>query len=292
MDSLTLGKTKITWLNGGLTKMDGGAMFGPVPKPLWTKKYPCNEKNQIELVTEPMLVEQSGLYYLIDAGIGRGRLSEKQKMIFGASEESSIEKDLRLLSIKPEDIDYVLMTHLHFDHVTGLVTEKNDELTSLYPNAQIIVENREWDAIRHPIKRTKGTYWEENWRAIESQIVLFDDYYEVSPGIELFHAGGHSPGLCLVKIEDGDKVAVHLSDIFPTHAHLNPLWVTAFDDYPLQSIETKEQWINRGIDQNWVFLFYHDAYYRALQFDKNTKDINWSLKRSKEAAVPLNQNTN
>lgn len=288
MDSLTLGETKITWLNGGLTKMDGGAMFGPVPKPLWSKRYPCNEKNQIELVTEPMLVEKSDQLFLIDAGIGNGRLSDKQKLIFGASEESSIEEDLKDLTIKPENIDFVLMTHLHFDHVTGLVKEENGQLSSLYPNAQIIVENREWDAIRRPAKRTQGTYWEENWRAIESQVVLFDDYYQAAPGVEMYHTGGHSPGLCVVKIEDGDQIAVHMSDIFPTHAHLNSLWVTAFDDYPLHSIEAKDQWITRGIEQNWVFLFYHDAYFRALRFDKDSRKIKWSLKRSKRPAVPFN----
>lgn len=287
MDSLTIGKTKITWLNGGLTKMDGGAMFGPVPKPLWSKRYPCNEKNQIELVTEPMLIEKSGLLFLIDAGIGKDRLSDKQKKIFGATEESSIEQDLKEMSIQPEEIDYVLMTHLHFDHVTGLVKEQGGQLTTMYPNAKIIVENREWDAIRHPLKRTKGTYWEENWKAIETQIILFDDYYEAAHGIELFHVGGHSPGLCLVKIEDDNQIAIHLSDIFPTHAHLNPLWVTAYDDFPLNSIASKEEWITKGINQNWLFLFYHDAYYRALQFDKNSNKIKWSLNRSKVPAVPF-----
>lgn len=287
MDTLKIGDTKITWLNGGLTKMDGGAMFGPVPKSLWSKRYPCNEKNQIELVTEPMLVEKSGHCYLIDAGIGNGRLSDKQKKIFGASEESSIENDLKELSIYPEDIDYVLMTHLHFDHVTGLVKEENEQLSTLYPNAKIIVESREWEAIRHPLKRTQGTYWEENWKAIESQIELFDDHYEFASGIEMYHTGGHSPGQCIVKIKDGDQIAVHLSDIFPTHAHLNPLWVTAFDDYPLSSIEAKESWITRGINDDWIFLFYHDAYYRALQFDKESKKIKWDLKRSKDPAVPF-----
>lgn len=285
MDSYTIGNTKITWLNGGLTKMDGGAMFGPVPKPLWSKRYPCNEKNQIELVTEPMLVEKGNQLFLIDAGIGRGRLSDKQKKIFGASVESTVIEDLKTLNIKPEDIDYVLMTHLHFDHVTGLV--KEDNLSPLYPNAKIIVENKEWDALRNPSKRTQGTYWAENAKAIESQIVLFDDYFEAAPGIEMFHTGGHSPGLCVVKIEDGHQVAVHLSDIFPTHAHLNPLWVTAFDDYPLRSIDAKEDWITRGIDQDWIFLFYHDAYYRAVKFEKDTKKIKWSLPRSKKPAIAL-----
>ncbi|GAB2318670.1 MBL fold metallo-hydrolase [Alkalibacterium sp. s-m-22] len=284
MDSLTIGSTKITWLNGGVTMMDGGAMFGPVPKPLWSRRYPCNEKNQIELVTEPMLIEKNDTLSLIDAGIGRGRLSDKQKLIYGAYEESTIEEDLALLGFEPGDIDRVLMTHMHFDHVTGLVKDVDGRKVPVFPNAQVFVESREWEAIQHPSKRTSGTYWEDNWRAIASQITCFDDSIEVGKGIELIHIGGHSPGQCLVKITNREKVAVHLSDVFPTHAHINPLWVTAFDDYPLDSIEAKETWINRGLEEGWTFLYYHDAYYRALVFDKETREISWSLKRTKDPA--------
>lgn len=285
MDTLTINNTKVTWLNGGVTKMDGGAMFGPVPKPLWNKKYPCNQLNQIELVTEPMLVQKSGANYLIDGGIGVDRLSDKQLKNFGAAEGSPIEEDLNELGLAPEQIDRVLMTHLHFDHVAGLVKKSGDKLISAFPNADIIVERREWEAIINPSKRTQGTYWEENWKAIESQVVLFDDYFHAGEGVELFHTGGHSPGHCLVKISDEDKVAVHFSDILPTHAHMNPLWVSAFDDYPLDTIEAKEKWLPEAVDNNWIILFYHDAYYRALSFNGNPKEGQAIMKRSKKSAV-------
>lgn len=285
MDTLNLNKTKVTWLNGGRTKMDGGAMFGPVPKPLWSKKYPCNSRNQIELVTEPMLVQRENVNYLIDGGIGINRLSDKQIENLGAEEGTPIEEDLVKLELTPNQIDKILMTHLHFDHVTGLVKQDGGKFISVFPNADIIVERREWEAIMTPSKRTQGTYWESNWKAIENQVVLFDDYYHADEGVEMFHTGGHSPGHCLVKLTDGDEIAIHFSDILPTHAHTNPLWVSAFDDYPLDSIKAKEKWLTEVVENNWIVLFYHDAYYRALTFNGNIKEGKVILKRSKKSAV-------
>lgn len=285
MDTLKIGNITITWLNGGVTKMDGGAMFGPVPKPLWSKQYPANERNQIELVTEPMLVEKDGSHYLIDGGIGKGRLTEKQMRNFGATEGLPIEEDLAALGLTTDSIDKVLMTHLHFDHVTGLVKKSGHRLVSVFPNAEILVERREWEAIVHPMKRTQGTYWEENWKAIEKQVVLFDSFCQAAEGVELVHTGGHSPGHCLVKLSDQDKVAVHFSDILPTHAHINPLWVSAFDDYPLDTIAAKEKWLAKATDNQWIVLFYHDAYIRALKHRKESNGVQILLKRSGKPAI-------
>ncbi|EXJ22926.1 metallo-beta-lactamase family protein [Alkalibacterium sp. AK22] len=290
MDQLKIGKASITWLDGGKTRMDGGAMFGPVPKKLWSRRYPANADNQIELPTDPMLLEINGKHYLLDAGIGRGRLSNKQKKIFGATEESRIEEDLKKLNLKPSDIDGILMTHLHFDHVTGLVKRCGDKLLSLFPKAAIFIERREWEAVRFPSKRTQGTYWADNWQPIEAQVRIFDDTIEVEEGIQMGHTGGHSPGHCFVKITQGFETAVYLSDVFPTHAHLNPLWVTAFDDYPLESIEAKEKWITEGIEQDWTFLYYHDAYYRAAKYSKETREMTWHLKCTKPSNLPIELN--
>lgn len=287
MDQLQFHKMTITWLNGGITKMDGGAMFGPVPKPLWEKRYPANDRNQIELTTEPMLLQYEGKNYLIDAGIGKGRLTEKQKRNFGVTEESRIKEDLAELNLTPEKIDAVLMTHMHFDHVTGLIEEENGELVSFYPNATIYVNEIEWEEIRFPNRRSSSTYWEENWKPIQDQVSLWNDTLEVTPGIEMHHTGGHSNGHAILKLIQKNDVAVHLADIFPTHAHKNPLWVTAYDDYPMDSIQGKEKWLLEGLDNEYKFLFYHDAYYRMMQWDKNKKDVIATLERSKEAEIPL-----
>ncbi|WP_394235600.1 MBL fold metallo-hydrolase [Niallia oryzisoli] len=268
METLQLTNCKLTWLNGGVNNLDGGAMFGVVPKPLWIKKYPCNEKNQIELRTDPILIQMNGTNFLIDSGIGKGKLSEKQRRNFGAEEESKLEESLEKLGLTLLDIDYVLMTHLHFDHACGLTKTDGSEYVPVFPNAKIIVNRTEWDEMRQPNIRSKSTYWKENWEAVAGKVEVFEK--EWSMGIlKLIHTGGHSDGHSIIVLEDEKDTVIHMADIMPTHAHQNVLWVMAYDDYPMNSIAAKQKWTQYGLNCNAWFTFYHDTYYRAVKWDKD-----------------------
>ncbi|SFJ98829.1 Glyoxylase, beta-lactamase superfamily II [Marinilactibacillus piezotolerans] len=281
LDSMDFHDMTLTWINGGITSMDGGAMFGPVPKPLWSKKYPVNEKNQIELPTDAILIQYQGKNYLIDAGVGRGKLTEKQIRNYGVREETQAEESLAQLGITTNDIDMVLMTHMHFDHAGGLTQLIKDKYVSTFPNAIIYVNNVEWNEIRHPNIRSKSTYWKENWEVIQDQVRTFDDHITVVPGIELFHTGGHSKGHSIVKLTQQRETLLHMADIMPTHAHQNPLWVLGFDDYPMDSIAAKQHWMKEAVETNAKFIFYHDAFYRMIQWDTTGKNVISSLKRTK-----------
>lgn len=155
METMQIGEIKLTWLNGGVTHLDGGAMFGVVPKPLWAKKYPVNENNQIELRTDPILVQANGLNMLIDSGIGNGKLNDKQKRNFGVTEESNLVEDLGRLGIQPNDIDYILMTHLHFDHACGLTKREGETWVPVFERAEIITTQTEWVEMKNPNIRSK-----------------------------------------------------------------------------------------------------------------------------------------
>ncbi|QCI87325.1 MBL fold metallo-hydrolase [Vagococcus zengguangii] len=276
----------LTWLEGGTTAMDGGAMFGVVPKPLWSRKYPFNEKNQIELPTDPMLIQYQGQNMLIDAGIGKGKLTDKQRMIFGVSRESEVEESLATLGLTLADIDAVLMTHLHFDHASGLTAQVGvGEYRSVFPNATIIVNEMEWQEMQHPNIRSKSTYWEYNWQPIVEQVQTYQESFEYLPGIELIHTGGHSEGHALIKLTQGDQVLLHMADIMPTHAHQNPLWVLAYDDYPMTSVFAKEKWMKEAYEKNYSFIFYHDAFYRMVKWDTQGKEIVESLKRTRAREI-------
>ncbi|MDW2875967.1 MULTISPECIES: YtnP family quorum-quenching lactonase [Bacillaceae] len=279
METLKLKTVKLTWLNGGVTHLDGGAMFGVVPKALWEKKYPCNENNQIELRTDPILVEANGKKMLIETGIGSGKLNEKQKRNYGVTEESSLEKSLGELSLSPEDIDYVLMTHLHFDHACGLTRLEGEEFVSVFTNAKIIVSETEWEEMRNPNIRSRNTYWKENWSGIEDQVITFKDEWSFGP-VRMVHTGGHSDGHAIILIEEEGETIVHMADIMPTHAHQNVLWVLAFDDYPMDSIAAKQKWLEYGISKDAWFTFYHDAYFRAVKWDGD-KQLKEELKRTR-----------
>lgn len=285
MDTMAFHDMRLTWMDGGITSMDGGAMFGVVPKPLWSRKYPCNDKNQIELPTDAILLQYQGKNYLIDSGVGHGKLSEKQRRNFGVKEESNIESSLGKMGLSTEDIDSLLMTHLHFDHAGGLTHDEGDKMVSTYPNAKIFCTQIEWNEIRNPTIRSKSTYFKENWEAVQDQIIPFKDYLEVVPGIEMTHTGGHSNGHAIIILTQNEEKLIHMADIMPTHAHQNPLWVLAYDDYPMTSIYAKERLMEEAYKNQYKFIFYHDAFYRMVQWDKSGNEIVASLKRTKERYI-------
>ncbi|MGM0874956.1 MAG: YtnP family quorum-quenching lactonase [Bacillota bacterium] len=281
METLQFGRTKITWLNGGVIHLDGGAMFGVVPRPLWSKKYPVNELNQIELRTDPMLIQKNGLNILVEAGIGSGRLDEKQLRNYGVKEESKVEQSLKSLRLTAEDIDIVLMTHMHFDHACGLTKWEDQQLTSVFPKAKIITSSIEWQEMKHPNIRSRNTYWKENWEAIEQQVSTYDTSITITNGLTMHHTGGHSDGHSVVILQDAGETVVHMADLMPTHAHKNPLWVLAYDDYPMTSIENKQRWLNYGETHNAWFTFYHDAIYRGIKWNEQG-DIVEKVERERE----------
>lgn len=263
----------ITWLRGGITHLDGGAMFGVVPKPLWTRLYPCNEKNQIPLRTDPMLIEYKGKKILVESGLGNHKMNEKFKRNFGVLEESFLEEDLATLGYKPSDIDIVLMTHLHFDHACGLTKYEGDTLVPTFENAMIYATEIEWNEMRNPNIRSKNTYWKENWEAVEEQVRTYEKQLEILPGLKMIHTGGHSDGHAIMHLEHNGEHFYHLADIYATTAYANPLWVMAYDDYPMDSIFAKKDIIPQMHQEEAWLLFYHDAFKRAIKFNQEGKIV-------------------
>lgn len=273
LTELNIGEFSLTWLRGGLTQLDGGAMFGVVPKPLWSKRYPNNEHNQIPLRADPILLRAGGKRILIESGIGKDRLTEKQKRNFGLQEESQVLESLQLLGLTADDIDIVLMTHMHYDHANGLVAIKEGRPSSVFSRAVIYVQEQEWAEMREPNIRSRNTYWEENWRPIQDQVHTFGSELAILPGLSMHHTGGHSQGHAIVRMESGGELGLHMADLMPTHAHQNSLWVLAYDDYPMDSIFAKEKWIKPGIRDGAWFTFYHDAIYRAVKWNEQNELI-------------------
>ncbi|MCJ7842774.1 MBL fold metallo-hydrolase [Lederbergia sp. NSJ-179] len=294
MEKLQIGAITLRWLNGGDTFMDGGAMFGVVPKALWARKYPVNEKNQIELRCDPIFLQVNGKNILIEAGIGNGKLTKKQWRNYGVTEESKLEQDLAEQGLTSEDIDIVCMTHLHFDHACGLTKPTDKGFVSTFPNAKIYTSQVEWDEMRNPNIRSRNTYWRENWEAIVDQVVPFQEKVVIEDILQMVHTGGHSDGHSIIIIESEGERLVHMADLMPTHAHQNVLWVLAYDDYPMDSIREKQKWIPEAIQSGSWFTFYHDGYYRALKWDKDGNIIE-SVERKRadhgKLLKELNSNT-
>ncbi|API90881.1 MBL fold metallo-hydrolase [Virgibacillus pantothenticus] len=273
MEKLKVGRATLTWLKGGVTNLDGGAMFGVVPKVLWQPKYPTNELNQITLRTDPILLQLDGKNYLIDSGIGQNKLSEKQLRNFGVSEQSQVMKDLATLGLSPNNIDGMLMTHMHFDHASGLTNLVGDMYESVFKQAVIYTSEKEWEEMRQPNIRSKNTYWRRNWEAITEQVQTFTNEIMITDGLKMVHTGGHSNGHSIIVFEQDDTCWIHMADIMPTYAHQNKLWVLAYDDYPVTSVHQKEKWMDYGYRKQAWYTFYHDAYYRAIKFDESGERV-------------------
>lgn len=283
METLQIGRAKLTWLRGGVNFLDGGAMFGVVPKALWSKKYPVNDQNQIELRTDPILLQLDGKNFLIDSGMGNGKLTAKQIRNFGVREESHIDASLSALGLSVDDIDALLMTHLHFDHACGLTKLTEDgTYISVFKKALIYTSTVEWHEMRHPNIRSVNTYWKMNWEPITEQVQTFEKEIEVADGLRMIHTGGHSDGHAIIVFADDSDCFIHMADLMPTHAHQNKLWALAYDDYPVTSVHQKEKWMDIGYQKRAWYTFYHDAYYRAIQFDERGEKMN-ELKRKRYA---------
>lgn len=265
-----LGEFELYWLNGGEFELDGGAMFGVVPKVLWSKKYPVNQDNYIPLVAWPILVNKKGVLILIETGLGN-KLTEKQREIFRVKKEWSLVDELKTLGISRENISYVILTHFDFDHSGGLVMfneERKLELT--FPKAKYVIQKKEWDDVLNPNRRSINTFWRINYEKVMdmNNLFLVDGEYEVIDGVKVVHTGGHNAGHQIVIIESCKDMAIHFGDLMPMHSHYNPLWVMAYDNYPLESIKQKEYWENFALKNNAWITFYHDPFVLACKFDE------------------------
>jgi len=275
--SLKLGDIEIFWLNGGEFELDGGTMFGVVPKVLWSKKIPVVdeedsarvEENYIKLLISPLLIKTPDCLVLVETGLGN-KLSDKQKKIFRVTRDWEIPQDLKELGFKRQDIDYVILTHCDFDHAGGIVmrnTAGGEELA--FPHARHIIQKLEWEDAMHPNIRSENTYWPENFSKLKDSdnLKLIRGNFTVCNGVEVQHTSGHTRGHQIVRIWSGKEVAYHLADLLPTHAHFNPLWVMAYDNFPMDVISLKQKYEERGIHENAWFTFYHDPYMYACKFD-------------------------
>ncbi|HEY8496412.1 MAG TPA: MBL fold metallo-hydrolase [Limnochordales bacterium] len=264
---LDLGPVRIHWLRGGRFRLDGGAMFGPVPKPLWRRRYPCDEHNSIPMQAYPLLVETPAARLLIEAGLGTG-LTDKQRRNFRVEASPALEEDLAALGLTPADIDYVVYTHMDWDHVGGGVRHDAGGEPA-FPRARYVIQRAEWEAAVNPDSRTRHGYWPQNWQPLLSagQVELVDGDVELVPGVHLHLTGGHTHGHQVVRIETGERTVLHLGDLLPTHAHLNPLWVMAYDNFPLTSVARKEKWLAQAQAGGWWLTFYHDPFVLAGVLD-------------------------
>lgn len=280
MDTYKFHDITLHFLDGNRGCMDGGRYFGPLPRAVWGKRIPFDQNNLIAEQADPILIQYSGRNILIDGGYGNSKMTDKMIRNEGVLSENMTVDSLAKLDLRPENIDIILLTHMHYDHVSGLSYKKGNHIYSQFPNADIYVSNIEFEDAKHPNVRTRGTYVEDSWKPIEHQIKTFEDHIEVMKGIDMYRMGGHSRGLANVVLTQKGERMLHLSDNLPMSFHNKSVYVTGLDDYPMDVIAAKQKWFEEGNRRGDAFFFYHDAYYTVVKWDPSGKKMIECQKRS------------
>lgn len=257
----SLGRFTLHAVRDGSISLDGGAMFGVVPRPLWEKKFPPDERNRIQLAVRCLLIIDGDRRVLVDDGVG-AQWDGKHRDMYGIDHGgTNLDRELLRAGLTRADITDVVLTHLHFDHAGG--TTRDGALA--FPNATYHLQRRHWKWAHQPSEKDAGSFRHADFAPLESsgRLHLLEGATELYEGIHLFVSEGHTVGLQLVRIESGDQTMVYCGDLVPTTSHLRAPWVAAYDLYPLTVVEEKKQLLAQALEEKWVLFFEHDPHVAA-----------------------------
>jgi len=256
---MKLGAFDIQPVTDGRFKLDGGAMFGVVPKVIWETCCQADEQNRIQLGLNCLLIRARGKNILVDTGLGDKEDAQFRDM-FAVERIPTLRDSLKTYGLQPEDIHMVINTHLHFDHAGGNTVRENGSVVSTFPRAKYFVQGGEYEDAARANERTRASYRRENFTPIAhvDQWEFLDGDLELLPGVSVMITEGHTRRHQSIKIESEGQIAFYLGDLIPTVSHLPLPYIMGYDLYPLQTLETKRWVLNRAFEENWLLVFEHD----------------------------------
>lgn len=241
--------------------LDGGAMFGIVPRVLWSRASPPDEQNRIRMNMNCLFVERGDERILIETGIG-DKWSQKLETIYNIKRHRSLRESVRQITgYHPEEITIVVNTHLHFDHAGGNTTfDEHGQIVPTFPNARYFVSAAEYEHAENPLERDQASYMPEHWRALKAsgQLEFKPADYEVVQGLRMETVPGHNRTMQCVRLESGGQTLYGFADIVPTGAHIPLAWLMGYDLYPVETLAAKKRLLPQAARENWTCLFYHD----------------------------------
>ena len=258
--SISLGALTLTPVLDGYFALDGGAMFGVVPKPLWEKVAPPDDRNRIRMAMRAWLVRGHGRTLLIDAGAG-DKLDAKAADIYGFDRRQDLDHSLAAAGVRAEQIDLVIASHLHFDHAGGFTVRHGDGvLRPRFPNARYSVRRGEWDDARAPHERNRASYFPENYVPLQDAGVLelIDHDQEIVAGVRVRRTGGHTMHHQMIEIASEGQRAIFVADLLPTAAHLPLPYIMGYDLYPMDTLAFKRAFLPEVVADGSLILFEHD----------------------------------
>jgi glyoxylase-like metal-dependent hydrolase (beta-lactamase superfamily II) len=240
-------------------RLDGGAMYGVVPKTMWAKADPPDEQNRVLLSCNLLLIDTGKAKVLVETGMG-DRWSEKERQRYDLTSLAAPADVLKDVGLTPDQIDYVIISHLHFDHAGGATHLVDGKVVPTYPNARYIAQAGEWDFAFKANARAKASYRPDDFVPLQEsgQLQLVEGDSEIVPGVFVRLTGGHTSHHQVVYFESKGEKGVYFADILPTRAHLSPPWVMGYDHFPLTSCDVKSQYLAQAAAQNWLVVFDHE----------------------------------
>ncbi len=275
-----LGDFRLSVISDGVFWLDGGAVFGVVPRVLWERVAPPDEKNRVRLGLNTLLVQTGRENVLIDTGVG-DKWDEKRRRIYGLTQPPTLIASLAERGLEPEDIDVVINTHLHFDHCGWNTRYLDGSLRPTFPRARYIVQRGEYEHAQHPHERDRASYDPENWAGLEErgQLELIEGDQSIVPGIEVVKLCGHNRDFQCVFVRSRGETAVFWSDLVPMTPHVQFPWIMAFDLYPEQTLMHKKRLIPQAAREGWLCVFHHDPEIpvgRIIEVDEQYKVDRWT----------------
>jgi glyoxylase-like metal-dependent hydrolase (beta-lactamase superfamily II) len=242
-------------------RLDGGAMFGVVPRNLWSKACPPDEQNRIRMNMNCLFIEGNGERILVDTGIGE-KWSDKHLTMYGIDRKRSFDESLRAVAgVGPGDITIVINTHLHFDHAGGNTSiDASGNAVPAFPNARYFISQAEYENAEAPSERDRASYLPDNWRPLKAtgQLEVKDSEYEVALGLRMETHAGHNRSMQCVRLEQGKETLFGFADLVPMRAHVPLAWIMGFDLYPVETLAAKKKLLPQAAREKWTCLFYHD----------------------------------
>jgi glyoxylase-like metal-dependent hydrolase (beta-lactamase superfamily II) len=257
--SIPFGKFELAIISDGGFWIDGGAVFGTVPKTIWSQLVKPDELNRVELALNCLLIKTPDKNILVDTGVGE-KLSDKVRQIYNIQKPTDLIRSLKGAGLEPDQIDYVINTHLHFDHCGGNTRSLEDNYRPTFPNAQYLVQKKEWDDALHPDDRSRSSYLKENYLPLETagRLVLIDGDHDVTPGVKIILTPGHTQAHQSVIIQSDGRTALYLGDVVCISQQIKVPYVTSFDLYPVDLMKTRKNLLKRAREERWLLIFDHD----------------------------------
>lgn len=276
LSHIELGPFELYSIETGRFRLDGGAMFGVVPKTLWSKRIAPDEKNRIPMAMRCLLIrsQNTGRVYLVDNGIGT-KFTEKFEHIYGVDHHhSSLADSLEKHGFQTGDVTDLIFTHLHFDHCGGTTAyDENEELFHVFDGAAYHVTKPQMETAQHPNAREKASFLPDNIQPISNyeHLNLIDGHHQFEEGLENYLVNGHTLGQQLIKIEAAGNTLIFGGDLLPTAHHVPLPWVMAFDMYPSETLKEKKEFLNLAAEHEWYIFMEHDADNELISIQRNGK---------------------